>query len=123
MTSDIATIARGDGSAVSSARRSVARDPAEWRALWAAHAGPAAAAPAVDFETRLVAAAFAGDRPSAGFEIAITGTRREGPLLTVLVAEQPPAPGAMAAQLIVSPFHIVSLPRHDGEVRFSDGAE
>jgi uncharacterized membrane protein len=122
MTSDLSTIARGDGSAVMQARRTIVRNAAEWRALWAAHAGPATPEPVVDFEAQMVAAAFAGERPSPGFEIEITGTRRNGPALTVVVEERSPVPGRVAAQVIVSPFHIVALPRYDGEVRFSDHA-
>jgi uncharacterized membrane protein len=41
-------------------------------------------------------------------------------MLTLTVREQPPAPGAMSAQILVSPFHIVSLPLFNGAVRFAD---
>jgi uncharacterized membrane protein len=121
MMTAVTTIARGDGSAVSTARRAIVRTPAEWRALWAAHAGPGSSEPEVDFQTSMVAAAFAGDRPSPGFEIEITGTRRSGSTLTIVVEERPAASGRIAPQLIVAPFHIVALPRHDGEVTFADG--
>ena len=123
MTSSLTTIARGDGSGIVEARRTIVRDAGQWRALWAAHAGPAATAPEVDFTARMVAAAFAGERPTPGFEIEITGTARDGQALTLAVTERSPAPGMMAAQMIVTPFHIVTLPRYDGEVRFVDGRE
>ena len=78
----------------------------------------------VDFDTRMVAAVFAGERPSAGFSITVTGTRHErladgGSELVVLVDEQAPDPARVAAQIIVSPFHIATLPRDDGKIRFS----
>jgi uncharacterized membrane protein len=122
VTSAFQTIAAGDGSSIAGARRVVARDAAAWRALWAAHAGPDVAEPDVDFDTRMVAAAFAGERPSAGCEVTITGGRREGTTLVLVVDETQPAPGAVSAQVITSPFHIISLPRYDGEVRFVDAA-
>ena len=118
MTNAIETIARGDDSKIAFPREMIARDNAEWHSLWAAHAGSAAAAPPVDFERRIVAAVFAGQLPSPRFQLSIVGTRRDGETLAVLVetrlldiAGLSPAP--------VAPFHIVSLPRYDGEVRFT----
>lgn len=122
MTRAITTIARGDGSGIIRPGRTIVRDPVEWQALWAAHAGPAAPAPDVDFTHDMVAAVFAGERPSAGYGIEIAGTREEGSAMAVVVRETPPPRGAVTAQLIVSPFHIARMPRHDGEVRFVDGA-
>jgi uncharacterized membrane protein len=115
----IDTIAKGDGSRVVEPRRFVVRDPQSFAAVWAAHAGPDAPAPQVDFDTRMVAAVFAGQRPTPGFEVDITGTRREGDSLVVIVDETVPDPSLAAAQLIVSPYHVVSLPRDDGEIRFN----
>jgi uncharacterized membrane protein len=66
-----------------------------------------------------VAAVFAGERPTPGFSVEVTGTRREGTDLVVLVDERHPDPALVAAQVIVSPFHIVTLPRDDGGIRFN----
>jgi uncharacterized membrane protein len=119
----VETLARGDDSRLVEPRRFLIRDRQSFSAVWAAHAGPSAAVPAVDFDSRMVAAVFAGERPSAGFSITVTGTRRErvadGSELVVLVDEQVPDPARVAAQIIVSPFHIATLPRDDGQVRFS----
>ncbi len=98
----------------------IARSDEEWRALWAAHAGPSAVAPPVDFVARMVAAVFQGQRSSAGFETTIVDARADGDVLTVQVAEHLPAAGRAVAHVLVSPFHIVSLPRVEGEVRFED---
>lgn len=117
------TLARGDGSRIVEPRRTVVRSQEEWRALWAAHAGPNGDPPAVDFSSDMAAAVFAGERPSAGFGIAIVGVRRDdqpAASLTLLVEERRPPAGMMAAQLIVTPFHIVTMPRHDGPVVFAD---
>jgi uncharacterized membrane protein len=120
MTSALTTVARGDGSLIADPHRTIVRDPASWRALWAAHAGPEAPAPAVDFSAVVVAAAFAGERPSAGFQIEIRPGLWEGTRRLLDVVERQPAPGTVGAQMIVTPFHIVSLPRADGDVAFSD---
>jgi uncharacterized membrane protein len=115
----IATVARGDGSGIVQPRRAIVRDEAEWRALWAAHAGPEMPAPAVDFRSRMVAAVFAGERATPGFEIEIAAARHDGAALILAVAERPPA-RRVAAQIVVAPFHIVTVPRHDGAVHFAD---
>ena len=67
----------------------------------------------------MVAAVFAGERPTPGFTVEVTGTRRDGSSVLVLVDERHPDPALVAAQVIVSPFHIVTLPRDDGDVRFN----
>ena len=115
---DIDTIAHGDGSRILEPQGIIARNPVEWRALWAAHAGPGSAEPAVDFDSRMVAAVFAGERPSSGYEITIAGRQREGASLVLLVDERRPAPQAVTASVLATPFHIVTVPRHDGNVEF-----
>jgi uncharacterized membrane protein len=117
--SGVETLAKGDGSRVVEPRRFVARNRAMFTAIWAAHAGPDAPAPAVDFNTRMVAAVFAGDRPTPGFEITISDARAEGNALLLVVDEHIPDARVAAAQVVVSPFHIVTLPRFDGEIHYS----
>ena len=116
---DVSTIAKGDGSGITTPRRVVIRDDEVWRALWTEHAGPAASVPDVDFRTRMVAAVFAGDRPTPGYGVEIVDAQRQANTLGIRVAESRPAPGLMAAQVIVSPFHIVALPRFEGTVSFT----
>lgn len=118
----IATVAQGDSSEIVDPARHVIRDPAAWQAMWSAHAGPGAQPPAVDFATRMVVAAFAGERPSPGHRIEVAAARQDGASLAVVVDDVPPPRGAVAAQVIVTPFHIVTLPRHDGDVRFIDAS-
>jgi uncharacterized membrane protein len=116
---DVETLARGDDSRLVEPRRFLIRDRQAFRAVWAAHAGQDVAVPAVDFESRMVAAVFAGERPTPGFAIEVTGARRDDGELVILVDERRPDPASVAAQVLVSPFHIVTLPRDDGEIRFS----
>ena len=123
MNTGVETIAHGGSSRIVQPRRVLARTPEEWRALWAAHSGPEAEVPepSVDFDTRMVAGVFAGERPTSGFGVRITGTHRDGSALVVSVEEQRPPEGAMTAQMITSPFHLVTLPRYDGRILFGEG--
>jgi uncharacterized membrane protein len=119
MPNDVETIAKGDGSRVVEARRFVVRDAQSFAAIWSAHAGADAEVPQIDFDRRMVVAVFAGQRPTPGFDVDIAATRREGGALVVVVNEAQPDPRLAVAQVIVSPFHVVSIPRDDGEVRFN----
>jgi uncharacterized membrane protein len=116
---DVETLARGDDSRLVETRRFLIRDRQAFAAVWAAHAGEDATIPPVDFETRMVAAVFAGERPTPGYAIGVTGTTREGPDLVILIEELQPDPARVAAQIVTSPYHIVTLPRDDGTVRFN----
>lgn len=114
---DLKTVAHDLLSRVDRPREAVARTPAEWAALWRAHAGDQPA-PAVDLTADIIVAVFLGTRPTGGFDVEITGTRREGGVLVVEWRETRPTPGAVAAQVITSPAHIVAIPRVEGEIRF-----
>jgi uncharacterized membrane protein len=114
------TVARGDNSGIVTPRRAIVRDADDWQALWAEHAGADALAPEVDFGDRMIAAVFAGERPTPGFDIAITDARREGAALALIVTEATPPADRVVAQVITSPFHIVRLPRNDGDVVIRD---
>ncbi len=119
--SELVTIARGDASRIVEPRRLIVRSADEWRALWALHAGPGPDPPAVDFAARVVAAAFAGQRPSSGHSIEIVQqASRDGAELAT--SERGPAPGMMAAQVLTFPFHIVTVPRTASDPRWADAS-
>jgi uncharacterized membrane protein len=118
VSDDVQTIAKGDGSLIVEPRRFVVRTKAAFAAIWAAHAGPEAPEPAVDFDSRMIAAVFAGERPTPGYDIRILGMRPRGAEFVIVLEERGPDPSLVMPQVIVSPFHIVSLPRSTGEIRF-----
>lgn len=120
--SDLLTLARGDGSRIVEPRRTIARNEAEWRALWAAHGGPSLPVPHVDFASRMVAAVFAGERPTPGYDVDIVDSRRERTALALVVESGRPAADLIVPQIVTTPFHIVSIPREDGDVIFVDAA-
>jgi len=116
------TIAQGDASRISEPRRMLARSEEEWRALWALHAGPEAPSPALDFAQVMAAAAFAGERPSAGHSIHISAVPAADGDIHLVASERAPGPGIAAAAMITSPFHIVAVSRDAGEVSWDDPA-
>jgi uncharacterized membrane protein len=124
----IATIARGDGSRITDRRRIVVRAPDAWGSLWAAHAGAASAPPEIDFATTIVAGAFAGQQPTGGYAIEIVGAVEEEGGTRLMIDERRPAAGADGSNPAsgpsapTTPFHLVSLPRVDGEIRWTDVA-
>lgn len=97
----------------------VARSDAEWRALWVLHAGPDREPPGVDFDTQVVAAAFAGQKPTAGYRVQIVDAGEDGAGLHLRVSEEGPAPGTVGAAIVTSPFHIVALPRPSGDLTWA----
>ena len=75
--------------------------------------------PVIDFKHSLVLVAFLGQRPTAGYGIALGPARHvvedEGPWLQVAVTTRSPPPGALTAQVITSPYCLARVPR--GEYR------
>jgi uncharacterized membrane protein len=116
----VTTIARGDASRVTEPRRILARTDGEWRALWAIHAGPETAAPPVDLSRVVVAAAFAGEQPSAGYCIEISAADHADRGTRLAVIARGPARDEAAAAILTSPFHIVAVDRAAGEVTWAD---
>jgi hypothetical protein len=116
-TSTVQTVARATMSQIDVAEQAVARTPAEWAALWRRHSS-SGTPPAVDLTSSTVVAVFLGSRPSAGFQVEITGTREKGGVLTVLWQERQPGAGDITAQMLTSPFHIVTIPKFAGDIRF-----
>lgn len=127
----LTTIARGDASRVSEPRRVLARTDDEWRTLWATHAGPEGQAPAVDMRSVNVAAAFAGEKPTAGYGVEISAGDQQAAAyaehaeqpprgVTLVVEEQQAPAGGILAQVMSSPFHIVSVPKAMGDVTWAE---
>ena len=115
---DLATIARGTLSGIERPRQVAVQDETAWRALWKEHA-PEHQPPPVDFTTRTVLAVFLGSRMTAGYAVEITGVEPSGHDVVVHVRESRPGRDQTLAQVITTPFHIVSVPRIEGAIRFA----
>jgi hypothetical protein len=111
------TIARGDASGQQLAKQVTVRTAADWKALWTDHA-PTEKMPAIDFGRNMVVGIFLGSKPSAGHAVEIVGVRTQEKDLIVEYVQTQPGRGAMAAQILTEPFHLVAVPKHEGTVRF-----
>ncbi len=111
------TLDRGALSGIDRPRQVVVRSQGDWDTLWKAHA-PARPVPKVDFGRQMVVAVFAGTRPTAGYDVTITGLRAAGDALVVDCTMSEPGKDMMVAQVITAPYHIVATARREGAVRF-----
>jgi hypothetical protein len=111
------TLDKGLDSAIDDARQVVARTQPEFAKVWQAHSFERAR-PAVDFTKDMVVGVFLGSRPTAGFAVEIVGTRQENGALVVEYRETKPGADRVSAQILTSPYHLVSVPRFDGDVKF-----
>jgi PrcB C-terminal len=112
-----AMLAQGTNSQITEARQVVVRTADEWQTLWKAHG--ATAAPPVDFSKSMVVGVFLGERNSAGYGVQITSVRQTPDAIVVEYRERRPAPGSMTAQVITSPFQLVSIPRDARKIEFT----
>jgi PrcB C-terminal len=106
------TIEKGDQSNVEDAKRVLVRTDAEWTRLWQQHS-PDRPKPTVDFSKEMVVGVFMGSRPNAGFSTAIVGTTTGNGALIVRYTETLPKPGAITAQILTFPYHLVAIPKAD----------
>jgi len=111
------SVAKGDMSGVETMRQVTVRTPAEWQKLWKEHS-PDEKLPVVDFDSKMVVGIFLGSKPSTGYEVEILNVRPEGSDLVVEYAQKQPGRGLMAAQILTEPFHLVTVAKHPGPVRF-----
>jgi hypothetical protein len=113
------TLDKGLDSNMDAARQATVRTAGEWEALWRAHGGERTR-PSVDFSKEFVVAVFLGSRPTAGFSVEIVGTRDDGAGLVVQYRETRPPAGAIVAQVLTMPYHIVAVPKRAGvtDVKF-----
>ena len=79
--------------------------------------------PAVDFAKNMVVGIFLGTKPSAGYDVEIVGVRTQDKELIVEYLQKQPGRGTMTAQMLTGPYHLVSVPKHAGAVRFVEVAE
>ena len=110
------TVTRGTQSEVGEPRQVVVRNADEWQTLWKGH-GPQRA-PLDDFSRAIVVGVFLGSRPTAGYDVAITAVTSQDGKTVVEYRESRPVPGRMVAQVLTSPFHLVSIPATQVDVAF-----
>jgi hypothetical protein len=113
----IVPVDRGPMSGVDEHREVVARTPEEWTALWGTL--PARRPmPKVTFTNTMIAALFAGERPSTGYSVEFTAVRIDGDTLVIEYVEKAPGPEVAAGQMVTTPYFVAGVPLHAGPVRF-----
>ena len=117
--SPLRVLEKGDQSNVDEARQVAVRTAAEWKTLWRQHS-PDRDQPRVDFGRDMVVGVFLGSRTTAGFSVEIVSALVEQGALVVRFRETRPQSDRIVAQVITSPYHLVAVPRHSGEVRFEN---
>jgi hypothetical protein len=111
------SVEKGAESLVDVQRQATVRTASEWTSLWHAHSWDRPE-PAIDFSREMVVGVFMGSRPTAGFGIEIVGYRDSGDGVIVQYRETMPDRDTLTAQILVSPYHFVAIPRHAGAVTF-----
>jgi hypothetical protein len=97
----------------------VVRNAGEWHELWMEHTSsmmPRPDEPTVDWQKEMVVCVALGERPTAGYGVAIDRVERQGNRLIVEAREKKPAPDAIVPQVVTHPYVMAVTPRTDGEV-------
>jgi hypothetical protein len=113
----VRTVDKGEQSNIDEAKQVVVRTEAEWTKLWQQHS-PDRKRPAVDFSKDMVVGVFMGSRPTAGYNVSIVSTFAKDGNVLVQYRESQPRPGAVAAQVLTFPYHLVAIPKAAGQVTF-----
>jgi hypothetical protein len=121
---DLKTIDKGAFSGVDKPLQVVVTNKTQWAELWQKHTAnklPKTPPPQVDFNKESVIFVTSGQKNTAGYSVEITDVRREKGQTEIVVSTKEPKPGALVAEALSAPFHIVELPRIEGEVKFKKG--
>jgi hypothetical protein len=113
----VRSLDQGAQSQIDVRRQVTVRDRGEWASFWRTHA-PGRPSPAVDFSREMVVGVFMGTRPTAGFAVEIVGYRDSDNDVVVQYRETAPSRDDITAQVLVSPYHLVVIPRRTGTVSF-----
>lgn len=80
--------------------------------VWAL-SGSAESIPALDFEKEYVIGVFAGQKPSGGHSIAVSGIRDTNGSRVVSIVLTEPGAGCVSTQALTSPYQIIAVPYSD----------
>lgn len=114
------TVEQGSLSGIEDERHVVVRDEATWEALWANHTRGEenATPPAVDFEESTVVALFKGQSPNTCHAVHVIDLVEDGEDLIVNATYVTEGDEMACGMQVTYPFHIVTVPRVDGDVTF-----
>jgi len=96
----------------------VIRTATEWQTFWTNTFGTTQPVPQIDFNRNMAAVVLLGQRPTAGYNVIITGAEDVGNRIEVRYRATAPNPGDPVAQVITSPYSIAILPATNQAVAF-----
>lgn len=105
------TLAKNASGEAHEAKNLVIKNREEWEKLWEAlnqNVAEKPALPEVDFNTRMIVAIFAGDKPNPGYDIAVLETftvGKKGMRITYQVTK--PGGACVYPAVISQPYHII----------------
>ena len=113
------TVANGDGSSGTSAKRQsvTIRGERRWSNLWDV-LGEGGRLPEVDFSKHMLIAVTQGRQRSGGHQIRVERIERTGTGWLVKLVERAPGRGCVVTGVITNPYHVVRVPRSARRVTF-----
>ena len=119
---EFSVLANGDSGSLAEGTVVTARSQEQFKALWKqlnVHRQPAAALPDAEWswDELMVVGVVLGERPTAGYGVAITGLTPEGEGWLVHATETRPAPGSVQPTVITNPFQLIVTTSRPGSVR------
>ena len=127
MSIDFTTIAQGSDSGYQSADQMVIDNSEQWLDLWQQHTSntePPPPVPQVDFTRYSVVAVFAGEKTTGGYSVEILSVEtsdsetQERSAIAITVQHRQPEAGNLVTEALTYPYHIIRIPRIDGNVVF-----
>lgn len=106
-------------SRITTAGQRIVSDQEAFENLWEEHTGSSSDLPRVDFEQQTVVAVMMGQKKTGGYQITITGVRKEGDALVVSYSEKMPASGSFNSQVLTAPAHLVRIDASAADGDFS----
>eukprot|EP00585_Thalassiosira_rotula_P012761 CAMPEP_0196131004 /NCGR_PEP_ID=MMETSP0910-20130528/1174_1 /TAXON_ID=49265 /ORGANISM="Thalassiosira rotula, Strain GSO102" /LENGTH=235 /DNA_ID=CAMNT_0041390407 /DNA_START=69 /DNA_END=776 /DNA_ORIENTATION=+ len=119
------TLSKGDNSGIENAATKVFSTRAAFEEFRGGAGSASSLLPSLPlevFDNRMVIAVFMGSRSTGGYGVEITSVDQKKDGLVVNFKTSAPAPGDMVSQAFTQPYHIVSVPTTDANVRF-EGSE
>lgn len=118
---DFKTIVKGAFSGIESPLQVVVTNKTQWAELWQKHTArmqPKPAAPEIDFDKQSVILVALGRKTRGGYSIEISDVHRSKDKTEITVTTKEPKPGDLTVDALTSPFHIVAVPKIEGDAQF-----
>jgi len=116
------TIEKGAFGGVDKPLQVVVTNQTQWAELWDKHSArklPKPPPPEIDFKKESIIFVSMGQKNTGGYTIEISDIRRSGGKTEILVNTKEPKEGGLTIQALTAPFHIVAVPKIEGEVKFT----